>query len=141
MPKRKPIPNLVKFPDERCGPVWQDSQGNRYEAVREAYLALLHACFPEVEKWSYDPPKGQRVPCMPDIKHFYPTGMMATYHQMTPVQQKAANLLYIEIGNAIRRAYKEGLDHGRDLLMGLAKGEISTTDFNDGVVVTDKDES
>jgi hypothetical protein len=137
MPKLKPIPNLVRIPSEGSGPVWQDGIGHAYVEVRDRFMALLRLMFPSVAVFEHKLPPAQRhdyFPNIPNIGEFYPRGILAPFVQMTPEQQEALNILYIEIGKAIREAYNNGLDHGRDLLMGLAKGEISTTDFNDGIV-------
>jgi len=140
MGRRKPIPNLVKFPGENSCAVFWDASKNRYEEVRDAFMAFLHLAFPMVDR-AYRTPGGDDAPLVPDIGEFYPHGFMATAHQMTPEQRAAANELYVKIGEAIRAAYKHGLDHGRDLLAGLAKGEISLSDYNQGVQTRSSDDA
>lgn len=145
MARKKPIANLVRIPSEGSGPIWVDGIGNGYREVRDAYLEFLRLMFPVVANREHEVPPVQRhdhhIPCIPDIKQFYGTGIMAPYVQMTPEQQELANALYIEIGKAIRQAYNEGLRNGRNLLLGLAKGEVALSDFDQGItVVTPKDE-
>jgi hypothetical protein len=138
MGRRKDIPNVVKLPDERHGPVWMDGSNNEYEEVRDAFIGALRVFFPKIDyrKPTYGTQAYEQykdMVCIPDIKEFYGTGFMPTYHQMTPEQQEAANRLYIVIGHAIWAAYNHGQDNGRNLLLGLAKGEVSFEDYNQGV--------
>lgn len=142
--RKTPIPDLVRIPSEGSGPVWQDGSGNGYEAVRDAYCAFLRALFPVVATYEHKLPPAQRntrIPHVPDIREFYPIGTLAPYVQMTPAQQEAANALYISVGKAIMAAYNAGQDNGRNLLTGLARGEVSIADFNVGAVVTGPEES
>lgn len=142
--RKKPIDNLVRLPSEGSGPVWVDGLGNGYQEIRDAYTAFLRLLFPAIALFEHELPPDQRhaiPPHIPDIQEFYPIGTLAPYVQMTPEQQKAANILYLEIGSAIRSAYSEGMRNGQNLLLGLAKGEISLTDFDQGVPVTPKDDA
>jgi hypothetical protein len=141
--RKEPIPDLVRIPGEGSGPVWQDGTGNAYTAVRDAYCAFLRVLFPVVAIYAHKLPPVQRdssVPHIPDIRSFYPIGVLAPYVQMTPAQQEAANSLYIEIGRAVMAAYNAGQENGCNLLAGLAKGEVSISDFNVGARVTEPKE-
>src|SRR5271154_3613559 len=117
--KRKPIENLVQIPSEGAGPIWMDTVGNGYPEVRDAFMELLRLTFPVVVNMAHKLPPAQRgvtaVKIVPDTKEFYPIGIMAPYVQMTPEQQKAVNILYEEIGKAIRKASDAGNWNGRNL--------------------------
>jgi hypothetical protein len=143
--RKEPIPNLVRIPGEGSGPVWQDGSGNGYPEVRDAFCGLLRVVFPAVATYSHNLPPAQRddrgIPYIPNIKAFYPIGVLAPYVQMPPEQQAAVNALYLEVGKAISAAYNAGQDNGRNLLAGLAKGEVSISDFNVGANVTAPDEA
>lgn len=134
--KRKPIPNIVQLPGENSGPVWQDALGNGYVEVRNTFMDMLRSIFPVFAKMDLELPPVQRkaasVRCIPDIGHHYPYGFLAPYVQMTPEQQEAVSAAYLEIGKAIKAAYDRGNENGRDLLVGLAKGEIAISDFDAG---------
>jgi hypothetical protein len=135
MARRKaPIENLVQIPGENSGPVWMDAVGNGYPEVRDAFTKMLRLAFPTVAIYDHKLPPAQRgaakVPVIPDIKEFYPIGFMAPYVQMPPEVQAAVSSLYIEIGKAIRKACAEGNENGKNLLMGLARGTVTVSDFD-----------
>jgi hypothetical protein len=145
MARRKPIPNLVRIPGEGSCAVWSDGIGNGYEKVRDTYMAFLRLMFPAITTYEHELPPVQRhdhaVPLIPNIGQFYPCGCSPLYVQMTPEQQRAASELYVEIGRAIQGAYSEGVRNGSNLLLKLAKGETSLSDFDGGVaIVKPKDE-
>lgn len=146
--RKKPIENLVRIPSEGSGPTFQDGTGNGYYTVRDKFMAFLRLMFPTVAIFEHKLPPCQRhydaehpVQYIPNVGNFYPIGIMAPYVQMTPEQQEAVNNLYLEIGRAIRDAYNEGMRNGQNLLVALAKGEVSLSDFDEGIrIVRPKDD-
>jgi hypothetical protein len=141
--KRKPIENLVRLPSEGSGPVWTDTVGNAYPEVRDAFMHLLRLVFLTVTVRERELPPAQRhvnVKNIPDVKAFYPCGIMASYVQIPPEQQEAINDLYMKIGEAICKASDEGNKNGRALLFGLARGEITVSDFDAGAVAKPKED-
>lgn len=75
------------------------------------------------------------LPCIPEISVFYPR-YGAKLHQVSAAQRTALNNLFISVQEAIEAAHRQGLDQGRNLLVGLARGEL-TADQMQGLKPTD----
>lgn len=108
-----------------------------YAAASKAFFAVLEAFCPQI---THDPVREYSlhairqlsliVPDRAGPEGFYPCGSFYTIHRATDRQREALNALYREVEKALEAAYRSGVSHGRSLLTGLAKGEITVDQLN-----------
>jgi hypothetical protein len=121
--------NLCRFPDPNSRPIFEDHLHLSYKAVAAAYFAALETFFPALDRTRKLSRYNESIETIPNLKDFYPCGVFHTYHALTPAQQEVATKLYVAIGDALDVAFQRGLDYGRNLLVQMAKGEITSDTF------------
>jgi hypothetical protein len=128
--------NLVLFPDKDYRPglrdplgpeTFMDEDADVYAPIVTAYFEMMEAFAPKVT-----PDKSERYSTGVIPHGTHPIGTFPTYHQLTPEQQTKANAMFVAISATIKVAYTRGLNHGRDLLTQMARGEVSPQDFDSG---------
>ena len=117
-----------------CRPQFLDGASNTYPAASKAFYRVVEAFCPKI---SADPLReysqhARRQLCrlVPELNQFYPYGVFPTFHTATDEQREALSALFREVQSAMEASYRAGVDHGRDLLTGLTKGEITVAQLN-----------
>jgi hypothetical protein len=133
MKKSYQVDNLFYVAEEGHRPVPHDQTRLYYKSLAAAYYTFLTAVGTRTPRGKDMSKYTQKM--IPNIGDFYPSGQSPTYYALSKEAQDAANKLFEEMQLAIRKAYARGLDHGRDLLAQLTRGEITLGEFEKKVPV------
>lgn len=132
-PRRKSkVPdNSFRIAEKGHRLVFVDQGGNRYHRASEAYHRILELLFPAIDEKEFSFHATVKLhTIVPSISEHYPCGIFATMHVAPKSHQEAATKLFLEIQEAIQTAYQAGAERGKDLLIQLAKGNITAKQLN-----------
>lgn len=101
------------------------------DKATESYYRLLTLLCPKVEGDPLDYGFGygarrRELGIVPKIGDFYPRGTFATIHTGPMAHQRALGDLFNGMLIAIETAHKAGVEEGRNLLLGLARGDLTS---------------
>lgn len=129
--KKKLPANAFWVADKSRRVVLKDGGGNAYPDASAAFYVVLEAfCGALGQPLGYAKIDRRDLPLIPDVKAFYPRGVSATLHTATPAQQAALSDLFVQVSNALDQAHKAGVEEGRNLLTGLARGHLTVSQFD-----------
>lgn len=123
---------LCVIAEARCRPTPADPSGHRYDKLQETYFKLLLAMFPPAYGRFDLATQAHRTATwrqVPKASCVYPIGFNYTIHLMDEKQRACANELFRQVCAALDKAYRRGLEHGRNLLGQLARGELTVGQF------------
>jgi len=121
-------------------PRFISGDGTLYPKATAAYYRIIELMFPQVDKRTLSANAERDVsPIVPDYGTFYPRGLDAAIRIATPEQRQALNDLFKAIQEAIQLSHEAGIERGKSLLVQLAKGALTTNEFNDSVIKGEKE--
>jgi hypothetical protein len=130
--KSQAPPDAFWIAEENYRPVLRDSTGKTYLEASRLFYQVLELVFPAVDERSLSTVARRQIgDIVPDLNAFYPRGISATIRTATPEQRKAMNALYLAVAEALEAAHQSGIKRGKSLLVQLAKGTVTTQQFND----------
>lgn len=118
-------------------PRFVDSSGQIHTEATEAFYSAVEAIFTgtELDKWSLTTHGSLAIrDILPKLDSFYPCGMDAKIYVADPKKREALNTLFHVVLDAIETAHQSGIERGKSLLVQLAKGTLTTKEFNDSVI-------
>ena len=119
--------------------MFADSGRNIHEKLSQAFFQVVDKVFPLVEHGSLSTAAERRIfDIVPNLREFYPRGYDAAIRTGTPEQQAAMNELWHAIQEAVETSHRAGIERGKSLLVQLAKGKITTEQFNNCSLEEDK---
>lgn len=113
-------------------PRFVDTQGTVYKEATDAFYDAVNAVFKGTE---YDErqltTEGHLAirDILPNISLFYPHGASKIY-VAEPEKREALNKLFLAFQAALQSAHHSGIERGKSLLVRLASGELTTSEFN-----------
>lgn len=114
-----------------------DSSGTIHQEATAAFYAAVEAIFAGTEFDSRQLTVSGSLAIrsiLPDINQHYPHGMNAQIYVGDPKTREALNGLFHAVLSAIETAHQSGIERGKSLLVQLAKGGLTATEFNDSVI-------
>lgn len=131
--KNKLPPNCFRVPDGNYRPQFTCRGNFNFAPLSRKFYELVELTCPKIDEALYSQKaRTERVgKNIPDTGHFYPVGVFATLRTADPAIQHCLNGLWERIQVAINSSYNEGTVRGKNLLLGLAGGEITLREMND----------
>jgi hypothetical protein len=118
-------------------PRFVDSSGRIHVEATKAFYSVVEAVFAgtEIDKWSLTTDGSLAIrEILPKLDSFYPHGMNAMIYVADPKKRETLNALFHAVSDAIETAHQAGIERGKSLLVQLAKGGLTTNEFNESVI-------